>query len=382
MPQRLLLEGSDIDELLLRVQSEHGPQAKIVHAEQKLVGGVAGFFARRRYELSVQVDDAPPSAGLPVASCPDGQPDAFEDLLARADDADGAGTADRTDGRTARPGGGRTPVPPLLIAGTPAATAADSLPRQRGRRRSTQTPQFEDLLTTLMNRERGPGRTDSAPADVPAGDVRAEVVNSLVQLGLPADRLPAHPSADPRTALLDVLERLSAPAAARLWGTTLIVGPAELAHRALDAVVDHTGGAGISPLVAGSDTPSSADLAVRASAQCSTHGAAVVVIETPATRAAARRAGRLIAGFGLGTVIAAVDATRDTAATREWLAELAGAGRSVDQLAAFEVAESPTPLSLLALGPDVGWVDGRAASVGTWAAPCLDRQLAATRRAH
>jgi hypothetical protein len=106
-----------------------------------------------------------------------------------------------------------------------------------------------------------------------------------------------------------------------------------------------------------------------------------VVIQTPATRAAARRTGRLIAGLGLGTVIAAVDATRESTATKEWLAELGAAGRCVDQLAAFEVAESTAPLSLLALGPDVGWLDGRPASLGTWAAPCLDRQLAATRAA-
>jgi hypothetical protein len=141
----------------------------------------------------------------------------------------------------------------------------------------------------------------------------------------------------------------------------------------VDALVERTGGTCASPLVSDSAAPSSADLAVRASALCATDGAAVVVIETPATRSAARRAGRLIAGLGLGTVIAAVDATRDTAATREWLAELGAAGRSVDQLAAFDVAESPTPLALLGLGPDVGWVDGRAASLGTWAAPCLDR---------
>jgi hypothetical protein len=87
MPQRLLLEGSDIDELLQRVQAEHGPQATIVHAEQKLVGGVAGFFARRRYELSVQVDD-PPEPAVPTA--PGAPPATFEDLLARADGADGA----------------------------------------------------------------------------------------------------------------------------------------------------------------------------------------------------------------------------------------------------------------------------------------------------
>jgi hypothetical protein len=354
MPQRLLLEGSDIDALLLRVQTEHGPQAKIVHAEQKLVGGVAGFFARRRYELSVQVDDAPTSSTAADSGGAGEQAATFDDLLARADGADGA-----SDVRTS------------------VSTDPGPVPSQRGRRLSTQSPQFEDLLSTLMSRaERRPEPSVTAPVrHVPTAAAAA-----LLRLGLPAERLPARPVTDPRAALLDVLGGLPTPAPTRLWGTTVVVGPGQLARRAVDALVERTGGTGASPLVSDSAAPSSADLAVRASALCGTDGAAVVVIETPATRSAARRAGRLIAGLGLGTVIAAVDATRDAAATREWLAELGAAGRSVDQLAAFDVAESPTPLALLGLGPDVGWVDGRAASVGTWAAPCLDRLLAPERR--
>jgi hypothetical protein len=367
MPQRLLLEGSNIDELLLRVQSEHGPQAKIVHAEQKLVGGVAGFFARRRYELSVQVDDAAPPA-VPAASGRTDDPSTFEDLLARADGAD-RGPSPRDDAPVAVP---------RHSAGTSIPTTVGTVPAPRGRRLSTQSPQFEDLLSTLMSRaERRPERVDAAPPSTEP----ARAAEALLRLGLPTNRLPRNLSDDPRVALLDLLEQLPTPAPARLWGTTVVVGPAELARRTVDAVVEHTGGVGAGALVGDSDMPSSAGLAVRASALCTTHGAAVVVIETPATRAAARRAGRLIAGLGLGTVIAAVDATRDSAATREWLAEVGAAGRSIDQLAAFEVAESPTPLSVLGLGPDVGWVDSRVASIGSWAAPCLDRQLIAVRRA-
>jgi hypothetical protein len=371
MPQHLLLEGSDIDELLVRVQTEHGPQAKIVHAEQKLVGGVAGFFARRRYELSVQVDDVPAPAVATAGSqdCPV----SFEDLLARADGDDGGRPLDGGPLRGTRPVTASTGSD--VRASAPTTQGPVSSPR--GRRLSTQSPQFEDLLSTLMSRaERRPEPSVTAPVTA----VPAPSTEALRQLGLPADRLPAQPAVDPRTALLDVLGALPTPAPTRLWGTVVVVGPASLAGRTVDALVERTGGTGSSPLVSDTAAPSSADLAVRASALCGTDGAAVVVIETPATRSAARRAGRLIAGLGLGTVIAAVDATRDSAATREWLAELGAAGRSVDQLAAFDVAESPTPLSLLGLGPDVGWLDGRAASVGTWAAPCLDRLVARTGR--
>ena len=57
MERRLLLEGDDIDELLERVRAEHGQDARIVGAEQRLVGGVGGFFAKRRYEVAVALDD-------------------------------------------------------------------------------------------------------------------------------------------------------------------------------------------------------------------------------------------------------------------------------------------------------------------------------------
>jgi len=365
MPQRLLLEGSDIDELLLRVQAEHGPQARIVHAEEKLVGGVAGFLARRRYELAVQVDDAPAETVTPSAATPE-PAQSFEQLLARADGADGS---------------------PDVATRPAAPTPTNAVPTQRGRRLSTDSPQFEDLLSTLMGRaERDPragadaatpGRAaTSMPAPEPTAPTsEGPATTALRRLGLPADRVPRHPAADPRTALLDVLAALPAAPNGRLWGTTVVVGPASLAHRVVESIVEHTGGSGVEPLVTTSSAPSAADIAVRASASCATHGAAIVVIETPATRAGARRAGKLVAGLGLGSVVAAVDATRDVTATSEWLAELAGAGRLVDQLAASDVAESPTPLALLGLGPQVGWVDGRPATVGSWAAPCLDRLL-------
>jgi hypothetical protein len=372
MPQRLLLEGPDIDELLLRVKNEHGPQAKIVHAEQKLVGGVAGFFARRRYELSVQVDDEVAAAG-PAATDLVEQPSSFEDLIASADGADGGLSASATGSPAER---------------TPTPQGSEHVSVQRGRRLSTESPQFEDLLSTLVARaERteatdaaaSSGRLPAAPVTAPTSATDAPVSGAaavLQRLGMTPEQLPSRPVADPRTALLDVLAQLPAPPLGRLWGTTVVVGPADLAHRTAQALVEHTGGTGSPALVVTSDAPSSADLAVRASALCSSDGAAVVVIETPTTRAAARRAGRLLAGVGLGTVVAAIDATRDVAATSEWLAELGGAGRHVDQLAAFDVAESPAPLSSLRLGPAVAWVDGRPATVGTWAAPCLDRMLA------
>ena len=59
MSQRLLLEGSDLAELMAHVQAEFGPGARIVRAERVRTGGFAGFFARERFELTVDVPEAP-----------------------------------------------------------------------------------------------------------------------------------------------------------------------------------------------------------------------------------------------------------------------------------------------------------------------------------
>lgn len=60
MPTRLLLDGSDIEILLGEVNSRYGEQARIVHAERVRTGGIAGFFAKERYEVAVEIDDGPP----------------------------------------------------------------------------------------------------------------------------------------------------------------------------------------------------------------------------------------------------------------------------------------------------------------------------------
>lgn len=57
MPMQLQLEGPDLPTLLRRVKTEAGTGARIVRAEKVRTGGVAGFFARERYEITVEVDE-------------------------------------------------------------------------------------------------------------------------------------------------------------------------------------------------------------------------------------------------------------------------------------------------------------------------------------
>jgi hypothetical protein len=104
VPTRLLVEGSDITELLARVRRDHGGGARIVKAEKLRVGGLAGFFAKVRYEVVVEVADLVPDTASAAASVTPGtvlpEPgtslpvaSSIEELAALADSADRAEVA-------------------------------------------------------------------------------------------------------------------------------------------------------------------------------------------------------------------------------------------------------------------------------------------------
>jgi hypothetical protein len=59
VPTQLQLEGPDLESLLARVKSELGPTARIVRAEKVRTGGIAGFFATQRFEISVEIGEEP-----------------------------------------------------------------------------------------------------------------------------------------------------------------------------------------------------------------------------------------------------------------------------------------------------------------------------------
>jgi hypothetical protein len=61
----LLFEGRSLTELLARVRAEHGEDVRIVAADRQRTGGVAGFFARETYAVTVELDDAPTPQPLP-----------------------------------------------------------------------------------------------------------------------------------------------------------------------------------------------------------------------------------------------------------------------------------------------------------------------------
>ncbi|GGK95932.1 hypothetical protein Ppa06_67780 [Planomonospora parontospora subsp. parontospora] len=134
MPKRLLLEGSDIEELLSQVRDEHGPGVSIVSADRVRTGGFAGFFARQRYELTVEVPDpaerpaAPASAPQAAPAAPAAPADPMTVLLARAEEQERR--LSLTGSRAAPPAAAAAPQRPAAAAPSVSLNLAQAVPAQ------------------------------------------------------------------------------------------------------------------------------------------------------------------------------------------------------------------------------------------------------------
>ncbi|MDP9388760.1 MAG: hypothetical protein M3Q48_12815, partial [Actinomycetota bacterium] len=61
MPSQHTFDGPTLEAVLADVADTHGAAARIVRAEKVRHGGIAGFFARERVEVSIEVDEDPPA---------------------------------------------------------------------------------------------------------------------------------------------------------------------------------------------------------------------------------------------------------------------------------------------------------------------------------
>lgn len=171
MPRRLLLDGEDLAGLMLRVRTEMGPGAVVVKAERVRTGGVAGFFAKEHYELTVEVPEpqARPPRRLPVR--PAGRaasPAGISALLDAADAAESRAAGGSGEGPTTAPGSGAieqlgwisaTPVAGPAAAAPPgeqgaesgavSAAAAAAAEHEAGPRVSTDAKNFATLLASI-----------------------------------------------------------------------------------------------------------------------------------------------------------------------------------------------------------------------------------------
>ncbi|GHG55921.1 hypothetical protein GCM10011331_22950 [Flavimobilis marinus] len=425
MPRQLLLEGSDLDALVRQARAELGPGVKVVKAERVREGGFGGFFAKERFELTVEVPDDVPARGGAVR----GQAGGIDALLAAADAADvsghgvggvpGArGPADAfasvldsvrqlAQGIDVGVGGPASPVPPVAprrsaaeaaddvidvvelgevpvsVAPAPAAVqppaAAPAKPRAK---QKTQQPKLQQ------------------PAAEPAGgdDVRftamhATVVTSrrgatadeLATIGMPDALVAALRSRVPsgtRFTLSEVLSQVPrAPEVLRRPGSVVVVSgkgtaATEAAHvvaRRMGLTDDRIALAGEFAAGAKHQWVTTPATARRLAEEARRSGEPLLVALTVgAGRFDEAEAADLVGALQPDQVWAAVDADRAPEDTRRWIAALERT-RPVDALAARGVAETSRPGSILTLGVPVGLLDGLVASAPVWAAMLSER---------
>lgn len=151
-PRRFRLDGASLGEVRQRVTDEHGPDARIIAVEQVTTGGVGGFFASRRYEVTVEVPDGP----TPAADAHDLTGSRLTGIAALLEEADAAenalsgppvGTVLRDDAFTARAATANS------MGAAPAASPVSSAaPAHAGDQElvSTSTRTFAEVLEDLQ----------------------------------------------------------------------------------------------------------------------------------------------------------------------------------------------------------------------------------------
>ncbi|MET4052940.1 hypothetical protein ABID81_002312 [Frigoribacterium sp. PvP054] len=174
MATTIVMTGDSLDELRREVRATHGASARIVAAQKVTVGGVAGFFARKHYEVTVEVPD--PAIDLPVARVRITTPVPAERagiaaLLASADEAEDA-----------------------LRAGTPAPRAAWSASMAPGDAAASSAPVrdgFDDVLTgsatPVSPRRAARAAAAAGGASSPAVASTASTAGGAVPVSPPAD---------------------------------------------------------------------------------------------------------------------------------------------------------------------------------------------------
>ncbi|HEX5534776.1 MAG TPA: hypothetical protein VFX33_13630 [Actinomycetales bacterium] len=361
---RLLLEGPAIEPLLARVTAEHGPGARIVKAERIRTGGVAGFFAREHFEVTIEVDDRDVEVAAQAAAH-SAAPQGIDALVAAAEDAE------------------RQELPPHRLLSTESAAFAAVLTSLR----SAEEPVPEAVNTEAVNT--GAVNTEAVPptvAAVPGGQAMPSAfIQSLGAAGLPSRLLERLGGAAGPVELLDALRSLpTSPAlVSRAGYMVVVVGERREAlvagHRVAerlrlpdDAVLffgapDHSGESGRERQLSSLDQARQTSAAVRL-ADLPT----VVVVEAPYDDEFMGWSRDVLAALLPDQVIACVDATRKAPDVARWMDAWTPVGVTVDALSVHRAAMSSDPATVLGLELPVLELDGLPGTAATWLALLLN----------
>ena len=380
---RLLLEGSDIEALLERVRTEHGPDVRIVEADRVRSGGVAGFFAKERYAVTIEVPGAAPAAPAavppaPAPSRPVDAPGTLLELAAAMDAAEAAeagvvmSTAAAVEHRFAD-----------VLAGVAATGTARTFVPAVPPPVPTPAPVGGPL----------PAGTPAAAAPAPAlagpALAGAAMAGRLRRLGLPGDlaeRAAGLAGADLRAGLAVALSVLPTPprVSVAAGDVLVIVGEGTVAYGVARAIAKRlrldpahvllAGPSGLGTGVTPARRVSGPAEARRRSARLHRADVATVVaVDAPLDGDSGAWAREVADAFGARAVWAVVDATRKPADVIDHLATM---GR-VDGLVIRSTAVTRDPGSVLEVVRETGvptvLLEGRAGTAAAWAALLLDR---------
>ena len=353
MPELLLLEDEDLPRLMARVRDQFGPRATIVRAERVRRGGLAGFFQREHYELTIEVPDPPkppPPRAMPPVVLPSGA-DTLEAMLDAADRAEA---------------GALEAAPPVSTAGARFEQVLQGV-RQLAGSPGTTFPGTVTAPAPAAPEAARPAvvvRPPEPPAGGPSTSTWGQAAVALLSAGVPSEML------DRAGSVAEVLRRIpEPPQPPRSPGQVLVVvGPGESASQVVtllrmqwqlpeDAVVE-AGPEGL--------TSSGAVVRWRMRTGQATHPWLLVVgvADDPTARTLA--AG-IVAAAQPDQVWAVVDARTKRVDAARWLEQVGGARRP-DALAVQGLLDTSDPGTVLGLGLPVAWADGMPASRVLWAA--------------
>lgn len=436
MPTHLLLEGEDIESVLARLRDDHGPDAKIIQAELVRSGGFAGFFAKKRYEVTVEVDedqlvptDDLVASQLPqptiamteppyqpvfeprvtpagVQSTPASAIDALLNAAENADQTEIGGTVLVETDRAATPF--VPPVPgwhrPVSTEGAAFSDVLTSLTQNLTEQRVR--PAFEPLVPEPRTAPEAPSagvatietiETEVAPTPEPPREPVFERMvkdlsrcrEQLAAIGVPAPLLAKVASSEPLLALRDLVEAADeprqpvwTPSATRGGALVVVVGSwavAESTVRGLvrELEVDEAAVLAVAAAVGDALPPGQSVRSHAAAVELvrqsrQAHGVSIVVVDPGHGRHAADRVAELVARLEPQHVLVAAAADEDTQTSLAALDALAAAQIDVDGLALDGVAGSATPAAAFEIPLPVSWVDGRFATTGRWIGILVD----------
>ncbi len=400
MPTRIVLEGPRLEPLLEQVHDEYGDRAKIVSANKVRTGGLAGFFAKQHFELSVELGEDG-AAEDPAGTLLD-LVDAREDLFEGGEPEPAAAphvAAPQVAAPTVAPvrGEGRTVTPlaiPMLAA--PKDQAAPVPPRASVM--STSGAAFADVMAGLQSDlanarrldepvrryENAPNGARPKPPTLAGNPLAAD----LAALGVPAELAARARGDEPYQAALTALADLpAAPVPPDRPGDVFVVigelapalHTAQWAARTLRLDPTQvllagptTAGTPIHPTRRISGPP---DAEKRARRMHRGDVPSIVVIDAP-LGVEASWTEAVCTALDATAIWATVDATRKPGDTANHLRSL---GR-VDALAVYSADICADPGTVLALPAPIALLDGAVANPHEWAA-LLSRRLTEHRAA-